>query len=86
MAFWNMCLWLRPSPPGQPTVYSGDPGLGQQCVAGRPLCLFGTRLPSCLIDNSLPTWMLAAFRCSTMMIVPSRPLALASHELDLEVH
>ena len=30
-----------------PTVYSGDPRLGQQCVAGRPLCLFGARLSSC---------------------------------------
>ena len=26
---------------------SVDPRLGQQCVAGRPLCLFGTRLSSC---------------------------------------
>ena len=29
------------------TVYSGVPGLGQQCVASRPLCLFGARLSSC---------------------------------------
>ena len=28
-------------------MYSGDPGLGQQCVAGRPLYPFGTRLSSC---------------------------------------
>ena len=28
-------------------MYSGDPGLGQQCVTGRPLCFFKTRLSSC---------------------------------------
>ena len=28
-------------------MYSGDPRLGKQCVAGRPLRLFGTRLSSC---------------------------------------
>ena len=41
------CLQLRTSQPGHPTVYSGDPGLRRQCVAGRPLCVFGTKLSSC---------------------------------------
>ena len=29
-------------------MYSGDPAVGQQCVAGSSsVCLFGTRLSSC---------------------------------------
>ena len=44
---FNKGLQLRPSQPGHPTLYSGDPRLGQQCVAGRPLCLFGTGRSSC---------------------------------------
>ena len=40
-------LLLRPSQPKCPTIHPGVSGFGQQCVAGRPRCLLGTRLSSC---------------------------------------
>ena len=65
--YWHFnCLLLRPSHPGHPTVYSGDPGLGQQCVAGRPLCLFAKRLSSCSSTGACD-FVVGSADCATSM-------------------
>ena len=79
----------RPSQPGHPTVCC-DPGLGQQCVAGHPFCLFGTRLSSCSSARACD-FSVGADRCDRSDVsrtkidnpLPTRMLAASDEDCAL---
>ena len=63
---FTRCPQLRPSQRRQPLVYSGDPRLGQQCVAGRALCLRGARRSSCSCTRACD-FIVGSVDCATSM-------------------